>query len=289
MPTILERYTAAKQAATELHNKAKSEDRAFTDAERTEFDALVTDATALKAQHERASQDVAALADLNDLADLAEAPRTSVTREPSGSWSNRFVASAEYKRLMASYPGGIPNGTQVHMGGVRVGDLSNTLVTDPGFTQPSVDVVRTPGYTSNLLDAISVVSNSPQVIKTFTATFTNNAADVAEGALEAGVRAVVDPDHGHARHGGALDSGHEPGAVPRVAGARRDRHQPRQRRADAPRGEGGRCGRRRCRRSGAGVQHRPDGHHPSCDHQGAGRRGDARYRLDRHPPVGRRR
>ena len=184
MPTILERYTAAKQAATELHNKAKSEDRAFTDAERTEFDALVTDATALKAQHERASQDVAALADLNDLADLAEAPRTSVTREPSGSWSERFVASAEYKRLMASYPGGIPNGTQVHMGGVRVGDLSNALVTDPGFTQPSVDVVSTPGYTSNLLDAISVVDNSPQVIKTFTATFTNNAADVAQGALK---------------------------------------------------------------------------------------------------------
>ncbi len=184
MPTILERYTAAKQAATELHDKAKSEDRAFTDAERTEFDALVTDATALKAQHERASQDVAALADLNDLADLAEAPRTSVTREPQCSWSERFVASAEYKRLMASYPGGIPNGTQVHMGGVNVGDLRNALVTDPGFAQPSVEVVRTNPYTSNLLDAISVVDNSPQVIKTFTATFTNNAADVAEGALK---------------------------------------------------------------------------------------------------------
>lgn len=289
MPTILERYTAAKQAATELHNKAKSEDRAFTDAERTEFDALVTDATALKAQHERASQDVAALADLNDLADLAEAPRTSVTREPSGSWSDRFVASAEYKRLMASYPGGIPNGTQVHMGGVRVGDLSNTLVTDPGFTQPSVDVVRTPGYTSNLLDAISVVSNSPQVIKTFTATFTNNAADVAEGALkpesalswtpttvtlgtvahwipvtnqalshESLVRDEIDTN---------LVNGVRMRLVAKVAAAVAAA-------AGVP---------------GAGVQHRPDGHHPSCDHQGAGRRGDARYRLDRHPPVGRRR
>ena len=49
MPTILERYTAAKQAATELHNKAKGEDRPLTDSERAEFDALVTEATSLKA------------------------------------------------------------------------------------------------------------------------------------------------------------------------------------------------------------------------------------------------
>lgn len=183
MPTILERYTAAKQAATELHNKAKGEDRPLTDSERAEFDALVTEATSLKAQHDRATQDLSALADLNDLAEIAEGV-TVRERKASGSWADRFTGSAEYKAMLAQYPGGIPSGTQVNMGSVVMSDLRNTLITDPGFTPAAVEVVPTNPFVSDLFDAISLVPNSPQSFKTFVATFTNAAATVAEGALK---------------------------------------------------------------------------------------------------------
>jgi len=186
MPTILERYTAAKQAATELHNKAKSEDRAFTDAERTEFDALVTDATALKAQHERASQDVAALADLNDLADLAPAApvaRTTVVREPMESLGDQFVNSPQYKALMNSYGGSIPSNQRVHMDAARL-DLQAALVTDPGLANPTVRVSPVSLTVVDLFEAITVINDSPQAVKTFTSTWTDAAAVVAEGALK---------------------------------------------------------------------------------------------------------
>lgn len=185
MPTILDRYKAAKQAATELHNKAKAEDRALTDSERAEFDALVAEATDLKAKHERVAADQVALADLNDLADLAEAGQTAAPQAADRrSWSDKFIQSSEYKAMLASYGTNIPQGTRVQMGTVNVGDIRAALVADPGFTQPSVEVVRTNPFTSALLDAISIVPNSPQVIRTFTATFTNAAADVAEGAAK---------------------------------------------------------------------------------------------------------
>lgn len=184
-PTTLERYAAAKQAATELHNKAQSEDRPLTDAERTEFDALIADATNLKAQHDRAVSDQSALADLNDLAGLAESGQTlSAKATDRRTWSEKFVQSNEYRQMLAAYNGSVPNGTRVQMGSVNVGDFRNALVTDPKFTQPDIEVVRTSPFTSTLLDAISVVTNAPQVIRTFTATFTNAAADVAEGALK---------------------------------------------------------------------------------------------------------
>jgi len=184
MSTILERYTAAKQAATDLHNTVKSEDRPFTDDERAKFDAFLTDATSLKAQHERVVADQSALADLNELADLAEAGQTTAAKVAKKSWSSEFVNSAEYKRMLGSYGGKVPGDTRVQMGSVNVGDLRNALVTDPGFTQPAIEVVRTSPYVSSLLDAISVVPNSPEVIKTFVASFTNAAADVAEGVAK---------------------------------------------------------------------------------------------------------
>lgn len=184
MPTILERYTAAKQAATELHNKVRSEDRPMTDKERGDFNALIDEATGLKAQHERAVADQSALADLNDLADLAERPTETSSPAARGSWGDRFVDSAEYKRMLNSYGGNVPSGTRVSMGSVSMGDIRNALISDPGFTNPDIEVVRTNPYTNNLFDAISIVPNSPQSFKTFTATFTNAAATVAEGAAK---------------------------------------------------------------------------------------------------------
>lgn len=186
MPTILDRYKAAKQAATDLHNTVKAEDRPMTDEEHVKFDAFIADATSLKAQHERAAADQAALADLNELADLAEAGQAATYKAATSrkTWAQAFTDSDEYKRMVASYGGAIPNGTRVQMGSVNVGEISAALVVDPKFTQPDIEVVRTNGYTSSLLSAISIVPNSPQVIKTFVASFTNAAADVAEGAVK---------------------------------------------------------------------------------------------------------
>ena len=183
MPTILERYKAEKQAATEIRNKAREEDRDMSTDERAEFEAHIDEATKLKAQHERVVEDDSALADLDDLADLAESA-TKAPKAQSGSWGDRFIASDAYKGMIANYGGQVPSGVQVSMGKVSVGDIRNALITDPGFTQPSVEVVPTFGYTSNLFDAISVVPNSPQSFKTFTATFTNAAATVAEGGVK---------------------------------------------------------------------------------------------------------
>lgn len=192
MPTILERYTAAKQAATELHDKAKSEDRAFTDAERTEFDAFLAEASTLKAQHERASQDVAALADLNDLAPVAPVARTTVVREPMGSLGDQFVNSPQYKALMNAYGGSIPSNQRVQMDAARL-DLQAALVTDPGLSNPTVRVSPVSLTVVDLFEAITVINDSAQAVKTFTSTWTDAAAVVAEGALKPEASLSWDP------------------------------------------------------------------------------------------------
>ena len=184
MPTILERYTAAKQAATELHNKVKAEDRAFTDAERAEFDALLADATDLKAQHERVTQDAAALADLNDIASPAEAPRaTYEVRETSATLGEQFVASPQYKALMNAYGGKIPSNQRVQMDAARL-DIKAALVTDPGLSNPAVRVGPVTLSVIDLFDAITIITDSEQAVKTFTSSWTDAAAVVAEGALK---------------------------------------------------------------------------------------------------------
>ena len=180
-PTILERYAAAKQAAFALHDKAKSEDRPLTDAERAEFDALVTEATDLKAQHDRATEDAAALAGLSDLVAL-NGPESG-TAKLSGSLGEQFVASAEYKALMAQYNGSIPSEQRVQMAATRL-DLRNALITDPGLANPEVRIGPSSMPIVDLLSAITVINDSPQTVKTFTATWTDAAAVVAEGALK---------------------------------------------------------------------------------------------------------
>ena len=181
MPTILERYTAAKQAATELHNTVKGEDRPMTDAERTEFDALISEATDLKAKHERAVQDVSALADLNDLAEIpAAATAPGAVR---GSLGEQFVNSSQYKALMAAYDGKIPESQRIQMSAARL-DLQAALITDPGLSNPAVRVANVSLSVVDLFDAITVITDSPQAVKTFTSSWTDAAAVVAEGALK---------------------------------------------------------------------------------------------------------
>lgn len=186
MPTILERYTAAKQAATELHNKVKAEDRPMTDEERAEFDGFLNEATSLKAQHERAVSDAAALADLSNLAEIpasAPAGATTATERPKGSLGEQFVNSPQYRKLMDSYNGQIPAGQRVQMGAARL-DLRNALITDPGLANPTVRTAPVSLSVVDLFEAITVINDSPQVVKTFTSTWTDAADVVAEGALK---------------------------------------------------------------------------------------------------------
>lgn len=189
MPTILERYTAAKQAATELHNKAKTEDRPLTDGERAEFDALVSEAGDLKAMHERAVADQAAIA---DLADLAPIQQSAGQEAPKGSLGDQFVNSPQYKALMNSYNGKIPDNQRIHMDSARL-DLRNALVTDPGLSNPSVRVSPVSLSVVDLFEAITVINDSPQAVKTFTSTWTDAAAVVAEGALKPEASLTWDP------------------------------------------------------------------------------------------------
>ena len=178
MPTILERYTAAKQAATELHNKVKEADRPMTDTERAEFDALISEASSLKAQHDRAASDVVALSALSDLAPMHDAPES-----PKGSLGEQFVNSPQYKGLMAAYNGRIPSGQRVQMDSARL-DLRNALITDPGLANPAVRVAPVGLTVVDLFEAISVISDSPQAVKTFTSTWTDAADVVDEGELK---------------------------------------------------------------------------------------------------------
>lgn len=194
MPTILERYTAAKQAATELHNKVKAEDRPMTDEERAEFDGFLNEATSLKAQHERAVSDESALADLSNLAEIpSSAPAgTYVVNERPRSLGEQFVNSAEYKALMSAYNGQIPAGQRVQMSAARL-DLRNALVTDPGLANPSVRVAPVGLSVVDLFEAITVINDSPQAVKTFTSTWTDAAAVVDEGALKPEASMEWDP------------------------------------------------------------------------------------------------
>lgn len=181
MKTKMARFVAAKQAATDMLNTAKQEDRPLTADERSRFDALINEATELKGELDRQAEDADLLAALTDPAAHSAGPRAA---SRGRSWGTQFAESDQYRQMLASYSGSIPNGTRVQMGAVSVGDVRNTLISDPGFTQANVEVVRTAGFSDDLFGAIDVITDAPQVIKTFTASFTNNAADVAEGATK---------------------------------------------------------------------------------------------------------
>lgn len=177
--TLRERYAAASQAAHEIHDAAKAEDRPLTDEERAKFDELVAEATDLKGKAEQADADKIALADLETLAE------TPAGDKPAGSIGEQFVNSDQYKAMLASYGGKISDTAQrIQMDAVRVAEFHNALVTDPGFTAPTHRVAPESLEIIDLLSAITLIENAPSVIKTFTGAFTSAAATVAEGALK---------------------------------------------------------------------------------------------------------
>jgi HK97 family phage major capsid protein len=177
MKTLRERYAAAREAAHDIVNSAKAEDRPLTDDERAKFDEIVAEANELKAKVERADADERALADLDEIAKDPTIEGKTI--------GEKLVNSPQYQAMIESYNGAqIPQGTRVQMGAVNVGSVKAALLEDPGFTAPSHRVAPATLDIIDLLQAITVIENSPPVIKTFTGVFTSAADDVAEGGTK---------------------------------------------------------------------------------------------------------
>lgn len=181
MHTLRERYAAAAQAAHEIHAKAEAEDRPMNDDERAEFDSHVAEARELKAKVVQSDDDRGALNELGDLVPMDGEPSES----PKGSLGERFLASPEYAALMKQHGGKISDSTQrVQMDAVRMGDFQAALLNDPGLTAPTHRVAPESLQIVDLLDVITVIPDSPSVIKTFTGAFVSAAAETAEGAVK---------------------------------------------------------------------------------------------------------
>lgn len=179
MATIMEQYQAAKTAAAELYDKAKSEGRDLTDDERAKFDGLIEQARGLAATRDRLAADSEALEALTG--DFTVETQTLTGQV--GSLGQQFIEAPEYKALMAQYKGRIPSGQRIQMDTATL-DLRNALVTDPGASQGVVRFAGTELAQIDLFDAITVIDDAPAAVKTFTAAWTDAADVVAEGAVK---------------------------------------------------------------------------------------------------------
>ncbi|WP_432051259.1 phage major capsid protein [Streptomyces xiamenensis] len=115
---LIAQIKAALQAARDIAAKAEADgDRDFTDAERAEMQAKMTEASDLKGRLEGARADAkmrAAIADLGDGIGIVEENEKAARRTPSGlivpdgkSLGQHFTGSQEYKDLLASAPNGV--------------------------------------------------------------------------------------------------------------------------------------------------------------------------------------
>lgn len=190
MHKLLEKYTAAKAAAQAIYDAAKAEDRDMTDAEQATFDGHVTEATAAKAAMAKAEKSAKALADLGDDPEAPEVPEVKSTgitrikdRESGATAGEVFVKSAQLEALRKQYPSGIPKDAKVQMSPVNVGGVK-ALLTDPHLSPAAHVVAPAQLAVLDLTQAITVVDDSPEVVKVFRAAFTSVAAVVAEGAAK---------------------------------------------------------------------------------------------------------
>ncbi len=180
-----EKYAAAKARAKELIDLAKTEERELTEAEYTEVEAKLAEAAECKALIERARKSdelLASLVDVDDADVTAPVPAAAAAkgRQTPG---EIFIKSEPWQALLKAHPNGFQEKTPIPMAPVAIGGLK-TLVTDPGLTSPRVVVDNAPVIIQNVLQAFTVVPDAGEAIKHMTATFTNNAAVVAEGAAK---------------------------------------------------------------------------------------------------------
>lgn len=180
--SLLERAEAARAEAQTLHNTAVAENRAMTEDEQTRFDALVAEANATRAVLNQQAAATAALAAIAAGDPTPPRPQGNAPR----TLGQAFLESDVVAALRRQFPNGIPQGTTVgNIGSAHVAEVMAALLTDPALT-PARHVLDVPAgiEVMDLMSAITIITDAPQTIKHFTASFTNAAAVVAEGGTK---------------------------------------------------------------------------------------------------------
>lgn len=187
--TLSDRAAALRAEAQTIIDTAAADGRAPTDDEQARFDELVAGAQSLRTAAAAQSQAQAVLNAIATEPDhgaaqaMIEALGAGRTRQ---SFGQAFVDSPIMADIRHRYPSGVPSGETIpQTGSTRVGDLRNALLTDPHSATP-LHVMDVPAGVAvlNLLDVITIIDGAPDTIKHFTASFTNAAAVVADGAVK---------------------------------------------------------------------------------------------------------
>lgn len=189
-----EKRAAAYKAANDLVEKAKSENRGFTEEEQAEFDGHIGEVKALD------EQIAAAQKSQKMVAELAAAPARPIGLDnedaKTGSLGERFVKSAAFKAFRESHPSGAGSGTPIRIEVKDIGGIEElgigrkaTITTETG----QIATEREPGYYDqtpaeerfSFLDLITTGTTTAaygeyaQIVSV-----TNNAAIVEEGELK---------------------------------------------------------------------------------------------------------
>jgi len=175
-----EKRAAAAKTAQDIYDRAVADERDLTETERTAFDEAVAEAKTAAESIKQSQLDAETLAQIE-----ASVPIVKVNEPaPTGSIGQQVVDSAQYKAMLAANGGKITESkTRPQMDAVSL-DIKAALLTDPGVYPDQVRYGSEPFEIIDLMQAITVVPNAPTTVKTFNATFTNVAADVAEGGTK---------------------------------------------------------------------------------------------------------
>lgn len=184
MATLTARLAEIRAQATTLVDAADAEGRPLNADEQARFDALIASAAPIRAALEAQG---AVRSALDDLVVDDPTPRQTgpANRRGPVDFGQAFVESQVMANLRAAYPDGIPASRRISTDAVNVGKITNALLTDPNLT-PNLEVIDAPTGVAvmDLMSAITVITGAPKNIDHHTATFTNVAAVVAEGAAK---------------------------------------------------------------------------------------------------------
>ena len=223
---LLERLRECLGKANAIAAKCESEDRDFTDTERTEVAAMINESGTIKTELKTAQADAKVRKTLADLGgDLDDADTTKAKRlTPTGrhkvgaSLGHTFTNSAEYKSLLESVPGGhfskdhriqtrpvtvdsllsgskalVTGASETSAGSLVQNQLLGLQVGAEAFSRPLMlrDLV-TPGTTeSDLVEYVRVTSMTNNAAPTAEATTTANGTKPESGLATLKVQAPV--------------------------------------------------------------------------------------------------
>lgn len=186
-PTLTERRAEHTNAARALHETAIAEGRPMSTEEQATFDQHIADGNRLLDASTSQTRAEAALAQMVEAAPVdpaAPTPRGGARTNPRD-YGQAFIDSPAMASLRQQYPDGIPKNAKVTSGTARVGRISAATLLDPNLTERGHILDAPTGIvTMDLMQAITIVDNAPIAIDHHTATFTNVANIVAEGAAK---------------------------------------------------------------------------------------------------------